>query len=40
MHYFVRFEVLSVINMKIIVFWDVLSCNLVDGANLEEKTRC
>jgi hypothetical protein len=28
-----------VINIKIIVFWDVVSCNMVDGANLEEKTK-
>jgi hypothetical protein len=36
-HYCVRFKVLSAENMKIVVFWDVMPCSLVDCYNISEQ---
>jgi hypothetical protein len=31
------FEVLTAMNLKITVFWNVTSCSLKEGANVSEK---
>jgi hypothetical protein len=35
-----RFAILTVVNSKIIIFWDVMSCSLMDGCQLFEETCC
>jgi hypothetical protein len=38
--YYARFKVLSVVNMKITIFWDVLPCSLVASHQSSGATYC